>query len=396
MKWLACLLPALLMAADPIAITSDRLSYHGGHILLDGHVDIVHPLAHITAEKARMHQEEGHAFELHDQVTLHFSDGGTLTCGHAFVDPDTLQGRFSGDRVTYHESEASMLKSPISLECDRMDVQTAEGTIETLLARGAVHIVHGRTLTGTADETLYDRRGQLPSPLITRYMLSRAVTDDPGRHPDQPTVADILRLRGNVALNAHTLGTLQNDDQVWLVRIFSDGEPQIDCISASGKTVVTSADGDRRRLTCSGHLFIDQACKRAHLVGNPVTYSDPLGGFLADQMTIDYTDAGQFEPTKITLTGNVRIRNHTLGDQLHLQYALADLVEYTPQSETMTLTALDTGRVLFLDAGQDTRVSAHQVVINRQEKSVEGVGQVRFSLSEGEVSALKEVFGLDQ
>ncbi len=391
MKFLLLLVPIALLA-DPTSITSDHLAYKEKALCLQGHVEIVHELAHITAGQARMQQEGGQTFELHDDVSLRFTDGGVLTCGHAFLDRDRLHGRFSGGRVLYCEKEAHTLKSPLSLECDRMDVQASKGAVDSITARGAVHLIHGHTLTGRSDKTVYSRRGPLPQALITRYMISRAVTDAADAQPNQPTISDILNLRGNVELSAHKLGILCNDDQVWLVRTITNGEPEIDCVSATGRTTLTSAEGPLRRLTCTGNLFIDQTAKRAHLVGNPVTYSDPLGGFIADQMTIDYTDVGQFEPTKITLTGNVRIRNHALGDQIHLQYALADQVEYAPQTETMTLTALDAGRVLFLDADQDTRVSAHQVVINRKQKSVEGVGQVHFTLSEHELDALKTMF----
>lgn len=391
---LLLLLTPFALTADPTSITSDHLSYKEKALCLEGHVEIIHELAYITAGQARMQQEGGQTFELHEQVSLRFTDGGILTCGHAFLDRDRLQGRFSGGRVLYCEKEARTLKSPLSLECDRMDVQASEGAVDSITARGAVHLIHGHTLTGRSDETHYSRRGPLPQPLITRYMISRAVTDSADAQPTQPQISDVLNLRGNVELSAHKLGILCNDDQVWLVRTTTAGDPdpQIDCVSATGRTTLTSAEGPLRRLTCTGHLFIDQAAKQAHLVGHPVTYSDPLGGFIADQMTIDYTDAGQFEPTKITLTGNVRIRNHALGDQIHLQYALADQVEYSPQTETLTLTALDTGRVLFLDADQDTRVSAHQVVINRKQKSVEGIGQVHFTLSEPELDTLKTMF----
>lgn len=296
------------------------------------------------AEQAHYTNEE---LLLRGDVEIELPDGGSLECRSATFNPDTLEGHFVGElplkRVHYSEE-------PINLECERMDVDGQR----QIYAYGAVHITYGDHLNAYADRCHYDAE------------------------------KDQLTLEGQVHLLAAKLGTLTTDRKV----IVSRTNEEIEEVIAQGEIQLISLDGERQ-LTCLGTLRIDEKSHTTTLFGDEVAYQDSMGSFRANEMVIDYID---FNPTRIAIKGNVRIcnRSHPFANEIEIQYALADEVEYLPESETMTMRAKD--HVLFSDPSEETRISAPTVVINRREQSVQGLGSVRFSLSENETAKLREAF----
>ncbi len=376
-----------------VSISSDSVTCEGSEILLFGNVSISHPLAKIHSKEARFNRCDRliRNLEMQGRVNFLFAMGGELSCYHAFINPTTFEGRFSGllplERVTYKEKGEGALATPVSIECDRMDVQLDDGELNAIKALGNVQIAHQHNFTASAREATYFREGgldALPQVLKGRY---------------QDSVQDVLNLAGNVKLKALSIGSMHSDREIWLVREPHFKGPIVDCVAALGTTILKSCDDPPRTLVCHGELIVDHRNHLAHLRKSqyPVSYSDPMGGFTADEMVVEYEEGEGFCPTCITLSGNVRIRSEgqPMPGAVHIQCAIADKVEYLPPTETMILTADEGGHVLFLDETDDTKISAKKLIINRKEGSFEGVGPVRFTLNEQEVFFLRQLFGFE-
>ncbi len=94
---------------------------------------------------------------------------------------------------------------------------------------------------------------------------------------------------------------------------------------------------------------------------------------------------GTFQPTKITLEGNVRMIKPETG-----QYALADWAEYFPNEKRLVLTA--ESKVLFFDREKEIQMAAPKVEALENGQSIEGFGDVRFVFKSDELEKLKNQF----
>jgi hypothetical protein len=184
-------------------------------------------------------------------------------------------------------------------------------------------------------------------------------------------------------------------------------------IESTGPTVLTYANEEEKvvhTLTCPGLLTVDHQllkttleCPRDQnnnvLFGKQIVFHDSMGEIYADLLTVYYTMAEDSPtPTKLVLEGNVQMFNRG-GDPdkngAFLQYALADVVEYTPQAREVYLVASDKKRVLFFDKLNALQVSATSLKIRRDQEtkkeSIQGFGDVRFSFVEKELEMINKM-----
>ncbi len=413
---LLLLILAVTTLHKQLVVEADFADSDGDTIVLQGNVHIDHDLGKVHAGEARFRKHEqpeaplpSHETELHEGVTLDFVDAGTLTCCDAYLATQAMQARFQGS-VDY--SDAS-----IDFHCDRMDVLLHRASdkeeelaqkqvtpikdkLKSISAFGNVSIHYDEAFTAQADEAHYVRQPtsrELPDQLRLRY--------NPAALKRTEMPCDLVHLGKKIEMDQHELGTLKTQGEVWVTRTLINGKPTIDLLCCIGETILATNTAERRTLFCHGTLSVDSATHQAILEKPPgatseekqVHYIDPLGGIQADRVVIDYIVAPEgYQLDRVVLTGHVKIRN---GDPdatgaLALQYALADRVEYDPWSEQMTLTALGPRRVLFLDASEDTKISASGVIIKRNENTIQGIGGVRFTLNDIEIGQLRENFGL--
>jgi hypothetical protein len=138
--------------------------------------------------------------------------------------------------------------------------------------------------------------------------------------------------------------------------------------------------------------------------GRQIYFEDPMGKIHADAVQIDYEHGDQeISPTKIVLSGHVQLLNsfssHSEDKNSILQYAIADTVQYFPQTKEMILSATDRKRVLFYDKINNLQVSAPELKIKRDSKvkkdTIQGIGDVRFTFVGHEFEQLCERFCLD-
>ena len=227
----------------------------------------------------------------------------------------------------------------------------------------------------------------------------------------------LLMLKGNVTIYQKNLGKLTSTEQVQVCHDVIEGSRELKWISSTGTTELTYEDeetGDHHFLVCYGSVFVDPnhqtTVLKSPMIGDCVSsdkqvfFSDRKRQIYADNVTLDYTMEGTkgITPAKLTLEGHVKIMNDSFFDSKFqgnsLQYALADIVEYVPETQQMRLYARGEHRVLFYDCLNGVQISAPAVDVRRDsstgKKAVEGIGDVRLTFAENEIRTLTESFDL--
>lgn len=230
---------------------------------------------------------------------------------------------------------------------------------------------------------------------------------------------NVLTLRDHVVVNQQGIGILTNDKEIQLIHQIADnGSKQLGTIESTGTTVLTFVDEERQlshTLTCYGKACVNnRLCQTIMdsprdlggnvLEGKQVSFKDNMGEIFADKLTVDYTLADSTPiPTRILLEGHVRIfgksKVTTDDSGAFLQYAIADIAEYSPQAKELTLTAAEKNRVLFYDRVNSLQISATKLKVRRDQatskESVQGFGDVRFSFVQHELEQMRKHFQLD-
>lgn len=230
---------------------------------------------------------------------------------------------------------------------------------------------------------------------------------------------NVLTLSEHVIVNQQGIGTLTTDKKLQLFQHTLNGKQQLRAIESEGPTVLKFADKEKElahTLTCYGKAVVDHEHLKttmdsprdehgAVINGQQVFFQDDMGEIFADHLTIYYTVLNNAAtPVKLVLEGHVRILNHGAVDpektKAFLEYALADIVEYSPQAKEITLTALKKKRVLFFDRINNLQVSAPALKIRRDQTTkkelIQGTGDVRFSFVKRELEEMKKQFQLEK
>ncbi len=223
----------------------------------------------------------------------------------------------------------------------------------------------------------------------------------------------MLTLTGHVDVGDNNNLHLKTDHQLIITHRLVNGKKEIRTIECPQETEMTYFDAkELHKVTCHGALLIDQENSqiRMHspkdeqghvLTTRQVLFDDLMGEMCADQVQMIYEKHDQqFQPKQINLIGNVQIFNrfngHVQESSSVLQYALADELEYLPESQDMLLTGKNGNRVLFFDKINSLQMSAPALKIHfdktTHKESVQGIGDVRFTFIEREFNQLKERF----
>jgi len=227
-------------------------------------------------------------------------------------------------------------------------------------------------------------------------------------------LTDVLTLRDDVVLHHNALGTLTCEDTVRLCHHLDGGMRRLEWAETKGKTIFTYIDpvGKEHELTCYGTARVDPEKQMATLESplnsagevddaRQVAFRDERGEIYADAVFLDFAvDDDQVTPAKLTIAGNVKVLNReALDPELDstvLQFAVADVVEYIPETETMYMYGQEGRRVLFYDRINRVQVSAPAINVRRDAKtgktSYEGVGDVRFTFIDHERDKLRYHF----
>ena len=175
MKWIASL---VLMAAstlgaaeEPLRVNALYADYENNELLLSGEVFIEHCFGSITSDQAIAPYEPGKKSSkliLEDHVLITLKNGGSLKCGHAELNADTMLGLFRSNptckSVHYHgltgSSEGKLL--PLDLRSAWMQLQLAklygQQVVDRVDAHGNVVIRYDNEIVAYADEASYQRQ----------------------------------------------------------------------------------------------------------------------------------------------------------------------------------------------------------------------------------------------
>lgn len=228
-------------------------------------------------------------------------------------------------------------------------------------------------------------------------------------------LTDILTLQDHIVMNQPGLGRLTTEKELRFFRHTVAGIKQLRSIESPGPVVLNIIDekkGIEHTLTGYGTFVINHQnlktvmesprTQNGEVLSNKqVCFQDNMGMIYADRLKIDYqVKDSDITPVKITLEGNVQILNRgELGQSKEgafRQYALADVVEYSPQAKEVSLSANSGKRVLFLDKINGLEVSAPGLKLRRDQttkkESIQGVGDVRFNFVETELQQMKKLF----
>lgn len=225
-----------------------------------------------------------------------------------------------------------------------------------------------------------------------------------------------LLLRGDVRFEEREMGVIIAEDQVTVRFHWINGKRDLRDVISQGPTRIIYYDdenGSERIVECPGRIVIDHLEKRATLVGlesgpansSQIHYLDQVGELYANQATLWYKEhEEQPQLNKLLLEGNVRMRNTASLDPTDstpvLQYAWSDQALFLPQRRLLTLSSETAGRVLFYDKLRNLKMSAPGIQVRRDgssgKKTVQGLGNVRFTFAQQETQKLKQLFQFDE
>lgn len=224
-------------------------------------------------------------------------------------------------------------------------------------------------------------------------------------------------LQEHVLLEQEGYGSLTANGEISLFLHRKKGEEELQRIQTDGKTVLNYVEKGRdgsHTLTSYGRIIVDyvegvtmiESPRNEYgqvVEGKQVNFQDGMGIIDADQVLLTYAkEKGSMQLKKLKLEGHVRILNKYTGAHDNrtplMQYALADWVEYIPETAEMILGSNEGSRVLFFDRVNRIQVSAPELKVKRhpdtKKESVQGKGDVRFTLMEQEMEQLRKCFNM--
>lgn len=229
----------------------------------------------------------------------------------------------------------------------------------------------------------------------------------------------MLLLSGKVEVDKSSGAAFKTDKQLGIYYHEVKGKKELQSIKSDGLILVTHQEGLLKQphcLTCHGKMLVDHQVleitmdsprgKQGRVIKNKqVTFNDSLGEMQADKLKMSYRfQNGKIIPVKLKLEGNVSLldrkndRTAPFDRPQILHYALADCVDYDPQTKEVLFSGSKKKRVLFYDKENNLQVSAPKLKVKRDQatkkESVQGIGDVRFSFLEREFEQLRERFNL--
>lgn len=220
-----------------------------------------------------------------------------------------------------------------------------------------------------------------------------------------------LTLQGNIEIHEHSLGTLSTDNQLVLTCDQEEGNTQLRYINITGRVVLSRLDPKKSlcyMLLNDGTTYVDHKEMKVEMRsladqgGDQAHFRGLIGEVFADYITIGYNiDQNAVIPTEIRLEGNVKLLNNVNtglanGEDVVLQYALADTMEYLPPLRQLNMAAQNGHRVLFFDKINNMQISAPGLKVTKNPDSgkevIKGVGDVRFRFLEQEIQHIKKRF----
>lgn len=207
-----------------------------------------------------------------------------------------------------------------------------------------------------------------------------------------------LLLKNNVLLKERNLGCISTENQILLEQDSVQDKHFIKSAHINGPShleYVNALSGWKHSIQCFGTLHLDRNKGQITLTSpadanKQLLYADNQLILQSDTACIEYSEQNS-QPVSLTLKGNVTIKSSDREEPLRC--GIADRLTYSPDTQTVILSALPKKKVLFSDAKQGITMSAQEVHLTKNISSgdteVKGIGNVKFSLSIEEHALLK-------
>jgi hypothetical protein len=220
---------------------------------------------------------------------------------------------------------------------------------------------------------------------------------------------ETLSLKGHSEIHESTLGTIHTEEELMIEQSVSKGKKMISKISTKGPSTLTYSDPSTKalhKLFCKGMMKVDREHLNAQLsspksegkktsIAEQVYYEEASMGVYADSAFVEFSAQEQtLEPVSLSLKGSVCMFSR--GSQEPFRCGIADRMSYCPSTKTLILSANPGRKVLFFDEQQAVRMSAQEVHLTQNPTThqavIQGVGNVKFSLSVEENEVLNKFF----
>lgn len=222
-------------------------------------------------------------------------------------------------------------------------------------------------------------------------------------------IRQMLTFKGKSEVIESVLGTVYTEEELSIHQGLSKGKRVVTKIETKGPTELIYQDpssASYHKLTCQGTMKIDRDHLNAvltspHKEGKkvPLTeqiyYEETGFGAYADSAEVEYSIEGELlRPVSLSLKGGVTLFSRNTSEPFRC--SIADRMTYSPTTKTLILSANPGGKVLFWDEQQCIRMSAQEVHLTQnpatEQTVIQGVGNVKFSLSTEENETLKKFF----
>lgn len=351
------------------SITSNEADYDGNCLKLKGNVVIEHPLGTMEANEACLEKLEDQsemlrAIYLTESVHIQLKNRGLVHCEKAAFDLHSFEGQLEpkeGEKICYThflENDASLQMQSFSALLQFHSEKAQAPILHAIKAEGAVEISYGDGFSLQAECAEFKKAEVHPmitafspsgSPCLLQRGKDHVEAEKLQLYPEEAKIA-IQHPKGHfpsLALNGQNELFFQCENLVW------DQEQQI--------------------------LQFDEA----------VEIDEPsIGQIHAESGFAQYDE--QVGLSFFHLEGEVLLSKN------EERCGIADYLNYSQTTSTVTLTADSDKRVLFWDKAKGLAISAHVVEIHRnpetQEEKIKGIGKVRFYFSPEENALLQKFF----
>ena len=221
-------------------------------------------------------------------------------------------------------------------------------------------------------------------------------------------IKERLTLKGKSKVVESSLGTILTEEEIIISQATLKGKKVVSKIETKGATQLIYQEltpGTYHKISCYGTMKIDREHLYATLTSprnegkrdsfaEQVYYEETHMGAYADTGSVEYSIEGErLQPVSLSLKGNICLFSR---EQEPFRCSIADRMTYSPSTKTLILSANPGQRVLFWDEQQLVRMSAQEVHLTQnpatQQMVIQGVGNVKFSLSTEENETLKKFF----
>lgn len=180
-------------------------------------------------------------------------------------------------------------------------------------------------------------------------------------------------------------------------------------IQCEGRTEVTYIYPQKKswhRITCYHPVEIDWnnrilRCLNPHPEGmTQIQFKDEERQIYADNLVIYYQlQKNLLNLQELKLFGHVKLIQQEIDPKTkesHVQYALADELQYEHESEKLILTAHKNKNVLYFDETHRYRMIAPEIEVKKNRLTnkfnIQGLGAVRFTFQEDELEEMRQNF----